>query len=143
MVHTYDPSKISLIVGLVPITGFSDGSMVKVTRASDAFTKVVGADGIVSRAKSLDKSGEVEIQLVQTAPSNDTLNAFALLDDVANAGVVPLSISDALSNTRILSGHSWVRKLPDIEYGKDLANRTWILDFSDAAAVVGGSKVPA
>lgn len=141
---TYDPDNI-LVVVTAPakppftLSGFADGTYVKVTRATDAYTKVVGVDGSVTRIKSNDKSGEIEITLAQTSPSNTSLALLATADELANAGVCNVSITDLDGLSLYGSTQAWVKKQPDAEYGKDMTNRVWVLECAKLNMLTNGS----
>jgi len=138
-VRTYDPKAIALTVGGVPITGFADGTFVLVERANDSFTKVVGADGETSRAKSQDRSGRITITLAQTSNSNDYLSSVMKRDEEFNAGVVPIQAKDVTGASTVFSGSGWVVKPPNVEYGKEINNREWMFDCADLTMFVGGN----
>jgi len=138
-VLTYDPRNIVVNIGGAIITGFADGTFVAVERNEDMFKKVSGADGITSRAKQNDGSWTLTMTLAQTSPSNDILSAFALKDEFSNKGVVPVLIKDIGGTTNIASAFAWVRKLPKVEYGKEITNREWILDLADVIMRIGGN----
>lgn len=138
-VRTYDPKKVLVIIGGVPMGGFADGEFVSVERSSDAFAKVTGADGITSRAKSNDRSGTMVLTLAQTSPSNRVLSGFALADEVANAGVVPILIKDAGGDSVYVSGFGWVKKQPPSTFAKEIGNRAWNLDLADLDVFTGGN----
>lgn len=140
-VRTYDPKATIIIVGGFPISGFADGTFVKVTRSSDAFAKSVGADGDTTRIKSNDLSGEIIITLSQTSQGNDILSALAVRDELTNTGVVPVSVKDLLGTSTFVSASCWVRKQADAENGKEAATREWVLDVADLAVFVGGNFV--
>jgi hypothetical protein len=138
-VRTYDPKQILVIVGGVPIGGYADGTFVKVSRKSDAYSMTTGCDGITSRAKSNDRSGSIVITLAQTSPSNKILTGFAVADEIANAGVVPVLIKDSAGDSAYVSGFAWVRKQPDGEFGKEVGNREWNMDAADLDIFTGGN----
>lgn len=141
-VNTYDPKLVILTVGGAPISGYADGTFISVERAADTFTKVVGADGNVSRAKSNDRSGTVKITLKQTSPFNDILSGIASLDEMSNAGVVPISIIDLSGSTIMFMPSAWVKKPPTVEFGKEIGNREWVFDFDKCefpTMVIGGN----
>ncbi len=123
----YSPADVALSVHGNIISGFSDGAMVVVEREVDAFTKVVGADGEVSRTRSANKSGSVTITLKQDSDSNSILGAIAALDELTGAETGPLALTDLAGNT-VFAANCWVKKLPKVEYGKDLTNREWVLE---------------
>ena len=140
-VYTYDPTEVVLTVGGVPLSGFTDGAFIKVSRDEDAYMKAVGADGQVSRAKNANKSGSITITLKQTSPANDVLSGYALADEVGNAGLVPVLIKDLLGTTLVSSSGAWVKKVSDTEMGKEISDREWVLDCESINMVVGGNSI--
>ncbi len=138
-VKNYDAKKISIIFGGKAISGFADGSFVKVT-IPDSFEKVVGADGEVARSRSANQAGECELILMQTSKSNDDLSVAYNLDRVAGAGIAPILIRDALGSTLYSSADAWVKKPADASFGKGAGeHRTWILDMGQTEVFVGGA----
>lgn len=141
-VRTYDPKQVVLTVGGIPIGGYADGTFIEHEFDDDAFTKVTGADGFSSRAKSNNYDSMITVTLAQTSPSNDTLNAFAIADKLSNSGVVPVVLKDVGGTTTIFSANGWIRKQANVEFGKEITNREWVLDLVSTDAVVGGNVIP-
>ena len=141
-VHTYDPKNNVLTIDAVPMSGFADGTYITVTFDEDAFSKVVGADGEVSRAKSNNYSGSVVVTFMQTSMSNDVLSAIALLDKVSNIGVVVVQLKEIGTKNFVMSADGWIRKMPDITYSKDIENREWTLDLANLSVFIGGNPLP-
>ncbi|MBX9744275.1 MAG: DUF3277 family protein [Chlamydiales bacterium] len=140
-VRTYDPKQVIITVGGVPMSGFADGSFLTVDRDDNQWTKVTGADGTSTRIKSNNRSGNMIITLKQSSPSNDVLSGFANVDELTNAGVVPILVKDLSGNSIFFSATGWVKKYPSSEFGKDLANREWVLDLVDLDVFVGSNGV--
>lgn len=138
-VKTYDPKQVAIIVAGSQISGYANGSFIKVERDEDAFSKVTGADGYSSRAKSNNRGGVMTVTLAQTSDSNDILNAFALADEVSNAGVVPVMMKDNSGRTTIFSGFAWVKKTAGADFAKEIGNREWIFDMTDVDINHGGN----
>jgi len=138
-VRTYDPSQCVLIFGGAPITGFADGTFIEIDRAEDAFTKNVGADGGISRAKSNNRTGSVTITIQQTSPANDILSGIFQADDKANVGVLPLIFRDSSGRSFTVTDSAWIRKLPPRTYSKGIEVRVWILDTGRTEDFVGGN----
>jgi hypothetical protein len=138
-VRTFDPALVVCIIGGAAAHGYADGSFIKIERGKDAFSKYVGADGEVSRAKSNDRSGVLTLTLDQTSPYNDILSGYALLDEVDNDGVVPVAIKDLSGNSTFFSGHGWVRKMPDVEYSTEIGTREWVIELAQINYFVGGN----
>lgn len=139
MLKTYDPKQVILVVGGAIINGFADGTFISVERSNDMFSKVSGADGIVSRAKSNDKSGTITVTLAQTSSGNDILAGYAVRDELANAGVVVVSCKDLSGRSTFFAATAWVRKMPTSEYSKEISDREWQMDCADLDIFVGGN----
>lgn len=139
--QTYDPQKVIISVGDVTVTGFAKGTFVKVSREEDGFSKVVGADGQVSRTRNANRSGSIEITLKASAASNDLLSAYAAADELAGTGVKPVQIKDGSGTTVCSAANAWIKKIPDVERGKEETEVTWALDCDVLNISVGGTSV--
>ena len=138
-IRTFDPKSVIVTIGGVPMSGYADGTFLTVDRDEDAFSKVTGADGVTSRVKSNNRSGTMTLSLTQTSSSNDVLSGFVALDEIANAGVVPILVKDVSGNSLFFSATGWVKKFPSSEFGKEISNRDWVLDLADVDVFVGGN----
>jgi Protein of unknown function (DUF3277) len=136
---TYDPKLVVITFGGVPLSGFADGTFIKVSRSADLFTKSVGADGVFVRSKSNDKSGEVSVTLQQTSMSNSILAGFAAQDEASNTGVKPLIVTDASGTSKFFSALAYIRKPADSTFAKTVENRDWIFDCDQILMAEGGS----
>ena len=141
-VHTFDPANVIVSIGGTPISGLADGTFVMVSRDEDAFSKVSGADGEVSRAKSNNRSGSLTLTLLQTSMSNDILSAIAALDEISNTGVVPVFVKEMGATkplTTLFACEGWIKKMPDASYGKEIENREWVFDLATVNMFEGGN----
>lgn len=138
-VRTYDPKQVVVVIGGTIMGGFADGTFVTVARENDAFAKSSGADGIVTRAKSNDRSGSLSLTLAQSSPSNDVLSVIAIADEQTSKGIVPVAIRDFSGRSTFVSAFGWIRKIPDSEFGKDVSDREWVFDLADLDSFVGGN----
>lgn len=127
-VLTYSPGAIALSVGGNIITGYADGEVIVVEREVDAMTKVVGADGEVTRVRSSNLSGSLTITLKQDSKSNKVLSDLADLDEQDGSGITDVLLVDNLEY-KTFAANGWVRKPPNRTYGTELGNREWILDL--------------
>lgn len=136
---TYDSKKIAIIVGGFPLSGFSESSLVKVTRSADSWKKTVSADGPVTRSKENDLSGEFTFSLLQTSQSNDILTGFALLDEQSNSGIVSVLVKDLNGTTLYSAAEAWIKKPPEGGAEKDAKDRSWVLDCAQLSIFTGGN----
>lgn len=138
-VKTYDPRKMIISFGGIPITGFADGTFIQVTTNTDSFTKKIGADGEVGRSRGNDDTSEVTITLIQTSQSNTYLSGIHAADKLTNSGAFPLLITDLLGKTLFFWDSAWIKKLPDFEAGKEISDRAWVFDTGQpVTALIGG-----
>lgn len=138
-VRTYSPGAIVMTVNGVAMGGFADGTFITVARDEQSFTKVTGADGSVSRSKSNNRSGTITLTLQQTSPSNDVLSALLAQDELDNSGVISVLVKDNSGDSRFFSGTGWVQGMPSVEYGKEIANREWVIEMADMEFNVAGN----
>jgi hypothetical protein len=129
MIKTYAPGQTILSIGGNLISGFMDGTFITVEREVDAYTKVTGADGEVSRTRNANRSGSLTMTLKQTSNSNYVMGGIAALDETADGGIVDVLIQDNLGNVSF-AGQGWVRKQPNQELAAEQTGREWIMDLS-------------
>lgn len=137
---TYSPKKVAITVAGVIITGYADGSFVSVERASDTFTKVVGADGEVGRVHSADRSGAITLTLQQTSESNDVLSALQIADELTLTGKFPVTVKDNNGTSLYIAGEAWIVKPVDAEYSGDMSTREWRIECAVLEAFAGGNS---
>lgn len=139
-VYTYDPKSIILTIGGVPISGYSEGTFLEITRTEPTWNLVVGADGLVSRGKTNNFSGSLTVTLKQTSPSNDILSGFLAVDEATNLGVIPVLVKDLSGNSIYFAGQAWITQYPDSTFGKDITDRSWVLNLAEADIFVGSNN---
>lgn len=125
---TYASDQVNVVIQGNTIVGFMPDSVVKVGRDEDAFKKIVGADGTVSRARNANRAGFIEITLQQTSPSNDVLSALAQLDELTANAIGTGLVKDLSGRTLHATNSCWVKKQPENEFGAEVKGRTWVID---------------
>lgn len=138
-VYTYSPEDVSMAIGGAVISGYSEGTFIVVEREEDAFTKIVGADGIVTRSKNANKSGTVTLTLKGSSPSNDILSALATKDEIDGSGVAAVIVKDN-SGTTVCAGKGWIRKKAAAEFAKEVSDREWTVDIGSLELFIGGNN---
>lgn len=137
--RTYDPAQIVIQWGPIIASGYQDGSFAKASRDADTFAKYVGTDGEVSRARSRNRAGSVEITLAQTSLTNDLLSQEQEVDELTGLGVYPLTVKDLNGTTLVYAPEAWLKKPAEVEYGKEIGPRVWTFDTGSMDVFVGGS----
>lgn len=138
-VKTFDPKMVVITFGVIPISGYAEGTFVSVKRSGDAFGKSKGAGGDVERINRNQGDFEVRLTLQQTSPVNKELSAALAADIATNAGIFPLTIKDLLGETLFFAPQAWIRVDPEWEDGDDLNSREWTFDTGIGANLVGGN----
>lgn len=138
-VRTYDPKSVIITIGGVPMSGFSDATFVEIVRDEATWTKVVGADGYVTRGKTNNFSGTMTLTLKQSSPSNDVLSGFAALDELTNSGIVPILVKDLSGNSTYFTGQGWVQQYANSTFSKDISDREWTIALADLDLFVGSN----
>ena len=138
-VLTYDPTQLSLVVGGKIIKGYSDGTFITIARNNDMFTDKTGCDGKTTRVKSNDKSGYVQFVLQQSSASNDDMSAIIAADELDNAGCVPVMCRDNSGRTTASSLSAWFTRYPQVDYSKDVSDRTYMLKCDSLDIFIGGN----
>ena len=138
-VKTFDPKMVVITWGVIAISGYAEGSFVRVNRSGDAFAKSKGACGDIERINRNQGDFDVSLTLQQTSSTNQELAAALAADIATNAGVFPLTIKDLLGTTLFFAPQAWIRKDPEWEDGDELNSREWAFDTGIGANLVGGN----
>lgn len=141
VVRTYNPSRVVVVVGGFPVSGYADGAFVNITMPADGVTAQVGADGEIARAINTDRRCTVTITLQQTSPSNDFLSTLFNVDILScGATMVPILIQDLCGETLFMASQAWIVKMPDLEFAKEVGNRAWQLMTGTPAVYLAGGN---
>lgn len=138
LVRTYSPDQVKVAFGPAIVSGFADGTFIKIEQMTDGVQSESGADGEVARAMSTDRRHRVTVTLQQTSPVNEAFSAIYLQDRITYTGTVPMVISDLSGKTLFEAGSAWIIKMPDAEFSKGFSNREWVIETASANFVIGG-----
>lgn len=133
LVMSYDPKKVIITLGGVPISGYADGTFVQVDPNSETWTKKVGADGEVARALSNDNTSTIQITLMQTSLSNTYLRTVMSADRLTGLGMLPLSFTDLNDMEVHFWPQAWVSTTPSTGRAKDTTDVQWTIHTGQEA----------
>lgn len=140
-VRTYDPKSVIVVVGGIPMSGFSDGTFLEIDRNEPTWNVVVGADGLVTRGKTNNFSGTMTLTLKQSSPSNDVLSGFMALDEATNNGVFVVLVKDLSGNSIYFSAQGWVTQYANSTFDKNITDRQWVITLAEADIFVGSNAL--
>lgn len=127
MFHEYSPADVAVSFNGLPITGFAPDTFIRLRRNTDVFGETVGSEGELALTVIPDKTGEIEITLMQTAPSNFDLSAALKLQEetrVPTIGV--LMIQDPSGSVLAIAKNAYFKAYPEVELGSDQNSKTWM-----------------
>lgn len=135
---TYDPADVLGTLGPVIFSGYADGTFLSVEKAEDTFSVSIGASGHQTRVRNRNESGTVTLTLQASSRVNDALSTLHNLDLISNSGKAPLLIKDAEGTTLVAAEDAWVKKIPAVEFSKDMPTRTWVIECPKLVVFAGG-----
>ena len=128
----YDPKKVNVVVNGFTLTGYSDGSKVKVDPVTEEEWKTfVGVCGTVVWTKVNDERYSVTVSLYKESPSSKTLDGLRKLPSS-----FPVMITNK-SAGKYLGGGTEARIVnkPPTEFGADSLKREYKIIVADYSEV--------
>ena len=138
---TYAAEQVIVSVGGVTVTGFTDGDFLTAKYDEQRYFKKVGADGEVGRSKNGSRSGTIEVVLSGTSAANDLLSALFNLGQIGGIDApIPMGVADLSGRSLVAASKAWLQTAPDLVFGKEIGDRTWIFDCADMVFNYGGNS---
>lgn len=141
---TWDASQFNVILGVLPVTGLSDGDSVVARRNETLYNSRAGMKGSVARARNTDKRGQIELHILQTSAANDAISAMTNLDSLTVDGkaVFPITLVDLSGRTVISAGQAWLMQIGDVTFSTNqVAERVYTFECADLKMQLGGNNV--
>lgn len=139
--RTYSPADISITFGPHIVTGTADGTFLTIEEITDGIVSQAGADGEVARAMSADTRVRATLTLQQTSASNTFLSGAYRADQVSGGRLpLPLVIRDLRGDTVFAAPASWVVKMANSEFSKEVSSREWVIETGQAEYIAGGNE---
>jgi hypothetical protein len=131
----YDPTKVSISVNGVGITGFADGDMFTAEFATNKTSTHIGTGGEGRFILSKDASGTCTIRLA------DYSNANAALSIIDTVGIpVALTCTDKTTfGDLFFTEAAMVQKVPNLQKGNEAKMNEWVFEFIRANIVHTGA----
>lgn len=138
---TYSPSDVIVSIGgFHTVTGYADGTFVRILKEMKPFDKQRAMDGEISRIYSQDDVFKVELSIMQSSGSNNILSMLYNIDIATRVGKFPMIIKDSRGQTSFVALTAWVEQIPDVTFAKDLQVWTWTFGCTEATLMVGGNE---
>jgi Protein of unknown function (DUF3277) len=137
----WSPDQVDVIFGGVPVSGFSEDAIIKLTEANDRFSLTAGVLGDLTRSKDPAVHGVLTVSLMLSSRSNDVLSAMHQADILApgGAGVVPCAVNDRNGTGLFVAPESWIIRFPDWELAKKVGKVDWSIQVVNYKLFIGGT----
>jgi hypothetical protein len=121
---TYAAKRVQCSYGPVGITGYAEGSFVKVTQTKETFAPSMGSDGEGCFVQDADLSGMMEFTLHHASPANAALMALANEQAAGTKGPQAAIIRD-LNGSYLGECVGYLSKPADTERANTTSNMAW------------------
>lgn len=127
VLYDFIPESTAINWGGIDFTGFAPDTYITVSRNSANTASSVGADGSVGLTKIADKTGTVEITLMQTSATHRYLAQVQAMQDIEDAQLIraPMSIVDPSGGFIAIAQGVHIMQPPEISLGSDQNPKTW------------------
>lgn len=137
---TYSPEDVTITIGgFYSIQGIPEGTFVSVKKDYPSMTLTRSTDGVGARTKVINSSYTIELTLMASSASNDTLTRLWQWDELTNVGKFPLLVKDTRGSGYFFSAETWIEETPDLTYSETVGSYTWILRSNKGAIHIGGN----
>lgn len=139
--NLYSPTDVIVsIAGMHTVTGYADGTFIRILKEAKPFEKQRAMNGEISRIYNDDDVFRVELTIMQSSGTNNILSMLYNVDIATRVGKFPLFIKDGRGQTTFLSATTWIEQLPEVIFSNGLETRTWIFGCTDATIMIGGNE---
>lgn len=136
----YSPADVIFsIAGIHTVTGYADGTFIRISKNAKPFEQQRAMDGTLERMYHYDDGYTIELTLAQSSSSNNVLSVLNNIDILSRKMKFPLMIKDTYGQTSFFAATAWIEKIPDVVFGTTLEPRVWTLQATDAILTVGGN----
>lgn len=140
----YNANEVTCSVSGIPIhktAGYADGEFIRIEYEADGVVDVVGTDGEVTASLSNDERALVTLILMKSSDSNDLLSALYAKQVATKmrTGVGALLIKDNSGRSLHQATSCWIRKLPNVAYGREVASVEWAIRCAKLKSTLAGN----
>lgn len=137
----YRAKDVTVTYGEITVTGFAEGTFVKVMRAKETFAWSPGSDGEGCFVQDADVSGSMEFTLHQSSPSNAALMQKFSDQENKISGAETGVVRD-LNGSYLGRAVGFLAKGADTERSNTTTNSTWKVVSGQVDQSGGGVDAP-
>lgn len=137
----YIPESVNcLIAGMIPITGFVDGTFISVDKDEMPYSSVRMPDGTIARKYTNSQTYTITITLHNGSETNNLLTKMWQVDELTQMGKFPLLIKDQSGSDLLFSTESWIEGIPSMTKSNAVDSRVWVIKSAYANINIGGNE---
>lgn len=121
----YDPARVLVTWGGLPIIGYGPGRFVTARRDRAVWKSVDGTHGEMARIRSRVKTGTIEVVLRSTSPTNRALGVLMKTDETTGNIVAPFVVTDTINGSLHASLDAYLEGYPEASYGRQEGDTVW------------------
>lgn len=121
MTGTYDPTLNKFVYGVLPVSGYADGSMIQINPVGDGVKAVTGTAGETAFIETPNRQHEIMFRLFETSPFNA---ALALAFNAGNPPV-PITVISLSTGATMAAGAGKLERIPGVTYDNNVPVREW------------------
>lgn len=138
---TYSPKDVIVtIAGIHTVTGYVDGTFIRIFKDTKPVSTMRAMDGTVARVYSSDTMWSFELTIMQSSVTNDLLSALWNVDQVTQLGKFPIMMKDSNGSSLFLAATAWIEDSPTMTFAQNLGERTWKFGCTEVVMNVGGAN---
>lgn len=144
ILSTYFPEAVTVVIANDKfshvVNGVAEGTFITVSRDTPATNLVIGGDMSAMRVRRKNRSGSINVTLMQGSDSNDVFSQILRNDEDAmnNDWLFSITVKDGSGRSVFFSPQAYIANMPDIAFGTDAENREWVIQCIDITSHVGG-----
>ena len=131
----YSAKATAVIVNGLELDGKGE-TFASFSQNEDDYTLTVGADGESVFSETNNRSGQLDVTLLQSSASNDTLSELR-----NTKAVFPVIVRDTKGRTLLSCEKGRIMKPADIEFARDAGERTWSIISGSWYQEQGGNTI--
>jgi len=126
-VKEFDPNLYHVTFAALPMSGYTEDSMIEIEEDGPAFTYKKGLDGAITRSKNLAQTAKITIHLMSSSRSNADLSLIHAADKAKDggAGIAPVFLKDDNGASLFAHDKSWIEQMPKVSRGKEADDNPW------------------
>lgn len=131
----------TLLINGLEIDGYAEGDdVIRTGRINDSSNHITGADGNMTVSISADRTGFVEVDLLQSSTSNAVLTALVVAQEGGILVPITLLYKDTQGSDLISGSQGYMKKPADADRGTNANAQTWRMEFEKLNIGLAGSS---